>query len=221
MGKSWIVTVLLLTILSACLSTDDGITCLIGEGGLVTETRTISGDFTAVLHQIPGILHITQGSTPSLVIEGQANIMPFLISQISNDILALTFNECLESGLNFNVFLTVTDLNAISLSGAGNIIFENDIVTNRLELFTTGLGSYDLQGSADTLEITLSGQGNVNAFDFITEHSDVVIAGTGDIEVTANRSLFVTITGQGNVFYKGMPTVVSNINGVGTVTDAN
>ena len=202
------------------LSSDDGQNCLIGEGPLVTETPSV-GNFDAILHQMPGNLYITQSSFPSVTIEGQENLMPFLITEVTNGVLSLTFNQCVESGQPFDVFVNVTNLETVTHSGIGSIIFQNDIVTNKLELFTIGLGDYDLRGAVDSLEITINGQGNYRGFDMITDYCDILIAGSGDVEITANDELFVIINGQGNVFYKGMPTVVSDINGIGSVNDAN
>jgi len=205
---------------SCDLSSDDGPNCLNGEGSLVQETRT-AGSFDAIFHQFPGSIFITKGSFPSVVVEGQSNLLPFLNTEIADDLLSVTFTDCIETGQPFNVYVSVTSLETINLAGIGNVEFENEVVTPRLELVTTGLGDFFIQGAADTLEITINGQGNVNGFDMISERCDILIAGTGDVEVTANQELFVIINGQGNVFYKGMPTVVSDINGLGTVTDAN
>lgn len=206
---------------TSCLNEIIAPNCLTGEGAVISDSRTLDGDFNAILHQIPGNVHITQGSTQSLVIEGQANLLPHLNSSINNEVLLLTFSECIESGMIFEVYITVTDLQAISLSGLGDISFENEIVSSRLELVINGQGNMDLRGAADTVDIVLAGQGSIKGFDLISDYCEILIAGLGDVEITANEELFVIINGQGNVYYKGMPAVVSEINGLGTVTDAN
>jgi len=221
MLRNTVIAGILLLIASCSLDSDNGLQCLNGEGAVVSETRNFSGNFTSISHQFPGNLHITSGSFPAVTVEGQQNLLDVLNVQVANDILLVQFSECLESGMFFNVFVTVTELQAVSLEGLGNVIFENDIVSDELDLFLTGVGNYDIQGSADTLNISLAGEGNVTGFDFAADLCDIIIVGNGDVEITANTSLFVTINGQGNVFYKGSPVVLADINGLGTVNDAN
>lgn len=200
---------------------DGGRVCLDGEGPLVPEMRPVNGDFIVVLHQIPGSVFITQGSPAELTLQGQANLLPFVTSEISNEILTLDFDECLNSGMPINVFVTVPNLRAVSLAGIGNITFVNDIISTRLETSIVGSGNLDLRGNADTLEVLVVGQGNANAFGMISDRCLVNIAGQGNVEVTANTELDVLINGQGNVFYKGMPIINSEINGQGEVIDFN
>jgi len=202
-------------------SGDGGRVCLDGEGASVPEMRPISNDFIVIIHQIPGSVFITQGTPAELTLQGQANLLPFVTSEISNEILTLDFDECLNSGMPINVFVTVPNLRAVSLAGIGNITFVNDITSPRLETSIVGSGNLDLQGSADTLEVIIIGQGNANAFDMISDRCLVNITGQGNVEVTANNLLDVLINGQGNVFYKGMPTITSEINGQGEVIDFN
>ena len=208
-----------------CFSCDfgngDGRVCLDGEGALVPEMRPVNDDFIVISHQIPGSVFITQGSPAELTLQGQANLLPFVTSEISNEILTLAFDGCLNSGMPIDAFITVPNLRAVSLAGIGNIIFVNDIISTRLETSILGSGDLDLRGNADTLEVIIIGQGNVNGFGMISDRCLVNIAGQGNVEVTANNELDVLINGQGNVFYKGMPIINSEINGQGEVIDFN
>ncbi len=218
-----LVVAAIVSVLTACELNDDtgqG-ACLNGEGPLVTDSRVVDGNFSTILHQIPGNIFITSGSFPSVTVEGQSNLLPFLETDVQDGILTVWFNECIETGMAFNVFVTVTDLETVSLSGLGDVVFNNELVTDRLQLFLAGLGNYSVRGTVDTVEINISGQGNVSGFDLISDRCDIFITGLGDVEITANEELFVMINGQGNVFYKGTPEIDSEINGSGTVNDAN
>lgn len=202
-------------------SSDGGRDCLNGEGPLVSEIRPLSADFIGIVHQIPGSIFITQGSPASLTVEGQANMLPFLTAEVNNEVLTISFERCINSGEPFNAFVEIPDLRGVSLAGLGDITFENGVVSERLEASIVGAGNINLQGTADTLEIIVVGQGNVRAFDLVSDRCNVDITGQGNVEVTVNNSLEVIIDGQGNVFYKGMPTVSSEIIGSGEVIDAN
>lgn len=219
--KYSVLTVLINSVLWSCdLSSDDGQDCLDGMGGSIVEPRFV-GNFTSIRHRIPGSVFITQASFPSLRVEGQENLLPFLTTEVEDEILTVEFENCLNSGMPVNVYATVIDLEAVSLAGVGDIIFENDIVSPRLEASITGLGNLNLSGMANTLRIEVEGQGDAIAFDMISDKCVVEIIGQGNVEVTANMELDVLINGQGNVFYKGMPAITSEINGSGVVIDAN
>ena len=147
--------------------------------------------------------------------------MPYLTSEVDDGILRLNFEKCLNSGQPLNAYVELPELRAVSLAGLGNIVFENDVTSERLEASIVGAGNINLRGVADTLEIVIIGQGNANAFDMISDLCEVEINGQGNVEVTVNNTLDVIITGQGNVFYRGMPDISSEINGSGQIVDAN
>ena len=209
-------------VLLGCSLSDDGAReCLNGEGGLVLETRTLSGSFNAIDNRIPGNLFITQGAEASLTVEGQMNLLPYLTSEVSNEVLYLNFTECIETWLPFIVRVTVTDLEQVVLEGLGDIIFDNEIQVDDLSVAIVGQGNMDLLGTAENLEIILSGQGNARAFAMPSDTCLVDILGQGNVEVTVANVLDVGIDGQGNVFYKGNPDITSIIRGQGEIIDAN
>jgi hypothetical protein len=70
-------------------------------------------------------------------------------------------------------------------------------------------------------DITISGSGNVHAFDMLTHLTSVTISGSGTCEVTADSVLNVNISGSGDVYFKGYPTLNSSISGSGTIHNAN
>ena len=202
-------------------SSDGGRDCLNGEGPVISEIRPLGGDFRSIVHQIPGSIFISQGSPATLTIEGQENLLAFLSNEVENEILTLNFERCLNSGQPFNVFVEIPDLRAVSLAGLGNITLENDMITERLEASIVGAGNINLRGFSDTLEIVIVGQGNAFAYDMESDLCEVDIVGQGNVQVTVNDVLNVIIEGQGNVFYRGMPTISSDIIGSGEIVDAN
>jgi hypothetical protein len=44
------------------------------------------------------------------------------------------------------------------------------------------------------------------------------ISGSGNCEVNVVNNLFVQVSGVGDIFYKGSPTLTSDISGVGNIT---
>ncbi|GHU86198.1 hypothetical protein FACS1894198_5600 [Clostridia bacterium] len=80
-----------------------------------------------------------------------------------------------------------------------------------------GDGNISLDGSAENLDIRISGDGKISANKFKTQNTIVDICGDGDCEVCASKSLKVNISGDGKVLYSGDPQVEKNIFGDGTI----
>jgi len=68
----------------------------------------------------------------------------------------------------------------------------------------SGSGGIDVNGgSADNLAIAISGSGNISVNNLAAENVEVKISGSGNAKVYANKSLTATISGSGNIYYKG------------------
>jgi hypothetical protein len=127
----------------------------------------------------------------------------------------------------------------VSISGSGNIDIAAD--APEVEMSISGSGDIKLEtftqkltgsisGSADILldgksegsaNYSISGSGNIKAYDFETLDCYVSTAGSGNAKVFATRTLDVKIAGSGDVYYKGNPTLSVNIAGSGNVVNAN
>ena len=80
----------------------------------------------------------------------------------------------------------------------------------------------DLIGICDEFDYTISGSGDINSFDLISDRGFVEINGSGDTEVFVNEFLSVKITGSGDVLFKGNPDeIISDITGSGDLRDVN
>lgn len=82
----------------------------------------------------------------------------------------------------------------------------------------TGTGDYELSGEQqERLDIYISGVGNVDAYDMPVNTCIIRISGTSNCYVHVNELLDVVIFGVGNIWYRGNPTVNTDISGVGNV----
>lgn len=194
--------------------------CLDGVGSMVSESRDMP-DFHSVLNTIYADILITQGPKEDIIIEAQPNILMELKTEVVNGELILEFDRCVNITKAIKVHITIPDIQALSLTGVGNFVAQNQLDLTELNITLTGVGDFLLAGNAATLNILLTGVGDVNAFDFEVGNCDVTITGTGDVEVFVNDELNVNITGVGTVFFKGNPMVNSIITGAGSVVDAN
>lgn len=139
-----------------------------------------------------------------------------------------------------NSFDSLSNLN-IDLSGSGRV-FQSGVlnIDNQFSVVTSGSadmvanfnardfsmdisgsGSAKLSGSTTSESFDISGAGNIDAFDLVSDTCIVRVSGSGDLDVTVNEFLDVKISGSGNVRYMGTPMIVDDITGSGVLIDAN
>ena len=115
-----LVLALITTLLSGC-----GVTIVNGSGKLVTQSRPVANFTTFTLAGL-GDVTITQGTTESLTIEAEDNVMPLLKSEVKlgNLILYLDqkdWKDVVRPTKPIKIALAVKNLSSIDLTGAGNI----------------------------------------------------------------------------------------------------
>ncbi|WBO84363.1 head GIN domain-containing protein [Hymenobacter yonginensis] len=135
------------------------------------------------------------------------------------------------------VYVTMTDVAELSVSGSGQIKAEEAVKADRLSLAVSGSGrillprltaselksavsgSGEIQvaGTCPRHEARISGSGNVLATELRTEASTIGISGSGNGRLYASRTLEASIAGSGNVYVRGGANVSSKIAGSGRV----
>jgi len=208
-----------------------------GEGPTVTETWDLDP-----LHGIglsfSGDVILTQGSTQSVQVEGQKNVLDNIQRQVKSGYWNIKFDKNVRNHEKVIVRVTMSSLDKVSLSGSGNITTTNrftglqdvsvsvsgsgDISLNLsgedINCRISGSGKIDLAGQASSTEVAISGSGDLHAFDLQSESSKIRISGSGDVEISASSSVAASISGSGGVRYKGGATNInSKVSGSGKV----
>jgi hypothetical protein len=211
---------------------------VIGSGNKTTETRPMSGFDSIDLYGV-GKLIVRQTGTQSLSIEGDDNIVPLVTTEVSGQTLRIG----LESGtqiqprlpLVFNA--TVSDLSALTLSGAGSIEgddlragnFETKIsgagnthlgnlTAGTLRATLSGAGGFAVSGNVSDQEVVLSGAGNYRADELQSRNARVRASGAGSATVRVSDNLAANLSGVGSVRYYGSPAVQQHKSGLGSIT---
>lgn len=143
------------------------------------------------------------GDTQQVEFRAQSQILDVLTFEVIHDILEIGFKP------GYNV------RNSKEISA-------HIVIPSLFYVAVTGAGDYHLEGARqDLLDIYISGSGNVEAFDMEVEDCMVMISGASQCELNVINSLEVQISGVGNIFYMGHPSLISDISGVGQVTAVN
>jgi hypothetical protein len=209
-----------------------------GSGNLTKEERDLA-EFTAVEASGSMNVYITKGNTSHATIEAEDNILP-LIELIEEDgRLEVRFkrNVNINTRKQVKVFLTTAKLVSVGLSGSGDVEvqshfespvpvafsmsgsgdFSGSFSAPAVNVDLAGSGNFKLKGETRDLKVSLAGSGDAELSDLMAETADVNIAGSGNVELHASRSLKANIVGSGDVKYKGDPSVQLNKIGSGSV----
>lgn len=220
-------------ILSSCIF---GIT---GKGDVVTEIIELDA-IEGLDLAIEADIELNYGETQTVEISAQKNI----IDNIKRDIRSGTWQiKFKRNASNFDpilISITVPEIKDVSISGTGEVFFNDEFETDFLELGISGSGIIDgliicnktkisipgsgdiyLSGTADEQDISVSGSGNYSGFGLECGDCDISIPGSGYCEVFVNDNLYVKISGSGNVYYRGMPSILHEISGSGRIINDN
>jgi hypothetical protein len=173
-----------------------------GSGPVVSQTLDLKS-----FHRIENIgvanVDVTLGNPQSVVLEAQQNIIDVLTYEVTNNTLKIGVKD------------------DISIKNTDEIRF--DIVINEIsDIGLIGVGSFVLSGDyQDELSISLIGVGQVDAYDLEVGSCTIISSGVGDCKVKVRDELDVTITGVGNIYYKGNPSINQNLIGVGKLINDN
>lgn len=94
-----------------------------------------------------------------------------------------------------------------NISGGGDLVL--DVEADDVKCSVSGGGDASLSGKAKTLDVAVNGGGDVNAGKFEADKASFRANGGSDIHVRALSELSGNISGGGNVYYSGNPSVVN------------
>lgn len=213
-----------------------------GSGTMKTETRQVS-DFHAIEVSYPAEVFISQGSSESLKIEAEDNILPGLQTRVRNNTLEIFYKRDKDKVVRptkaVKITIVVKDLDAVdfesagklnldgiqsdslnvSVSGAGDLKL-NDVTIRDLAMNLSGAGSMTAMGTADNLSLNISGFGSYDGKDLRSKNANVNLSGAGSAAVRATDTLDAAISGAGSIDYYGSPDVTKQVSGVGGVKHA-
>lgn len=176
---------------------------------------------------------IKQGNTESVVVDAPSDVIGYVLTEVSNGTLKV-YNKSNSGWKNiFNnrkviVYITIKTVDAILLSGSGDVSFKDGVTANSFKLLLSGSGDVSGKVTAKSLETSISGSGDVEIWgrannstvsisgsgdysgeDLATINASASIGGSGDITVNASGSLQARVSGSGDIHYKGGPKNVS------------
>ncbi|MBS1738626.1 MAG: DUF2807 domain-containing protein [Bacteroidetes bacterium] len=191
-----------------------------GSGSVITEQRNVA-NFYSIKVNGSSKVYVTQGLRYSVSAKAYENLLPIIETRVENGILIIGYkNNANVSNDNSEINITMPSLSSLELNGDGIIStigsFNN---INNFSVSLSGSGIINVNSATPTNYIlNISGSGNINSFGVTSQNAVVNISGSGNASLSLTGSLKATISGSGNIYYKGDNiNVTSNITGSGKV----
>lgn len=213
-----------------------------GNGKIVTKTRTVS-NFDGVSAGGSFDVILVKGKEGKITIEGEENIMPYIVSEVKGGTLKIKYKKNTNVRLTRRMTVTVpfNNIDHVSLAGSGNIKSEAvirgedvrfslggsgniyaKVKAENVKSSIGGSGDIKLSGKTNYLKCSIAGSGSIKGYDLETDELKASIAGSGSIKATVNKKIKATVVGSGSIYYKGNPTHIDNKSiGSGDVIDRN
>ncbi|MEE9441168.1 MAG: head GIN domain-containing protein [candidate division Zixibacteria bacterium] len=211
-----------------------------GSGNITSIERTLP-DFHSVILVATGNVNIASGSQQAVSISADDNFHQYIITSVTNGILVISSSpNTTFSNNNLTVNLMMTDLENVILTGMGNIAGTNNFQVDVLDIDLIGMGNITLNADVTRLNSLLSGTGNIIlsgsavnhfynhpgdgnlvAFNLITDTTNISLGGEGNIEIYTNDYLDGILSGSGTIYYKGQPSINLTFTGTGHLIDSN
>ena len=226
-----IVAVSLMFVLSAC-------NVVTGNGNVTDEVFDFT-DFSEIEVDGVGDVFIEVGEVESVIIRTDENLQERMKAELRGDTLYIgqqDGNNVMNSS-EITFLITVVELNSVVVSGAGNLTIDGiegdsleldlngatdttlrDIDVDSLSIEISGAGGASASGQAESLTVDIRGVGEFSGFDLITDTAEITISGAGSAEVNVNDALTGSISGVGDLSYRGNPSVDVEQDGLGDVS---
>jgi hypothetical protein len=218
--QSIVVAFILLIITSACAQTSKK---MIFDGA--AEDRKLSG-FSAINLSNAFDVYISQGTEDAVAVAANdASVTKNIKTHISGGVLYISFEQKGWGSWKNNklkAYITVKDLQKLTVSGACNVSFVDAITSNNLQISmsgasdikgavkvnglkvgASGASNISLSGTATDTDFNVSGACSIKSLDLITDNCAVVASGASSIRLTINKYLKANVSGASDIRYKG------------------
>jgi hypothetical protein len=209
-----------------------------GSGTIKQEVRS-QDPFKSISTSGSYNVYIQQGSKRDIQIEADDNLLPYIVTTVEGDELRINTKKGfdIKPSKTINIYVTVEELAALNSSGSGGFysksslkgdkvvfsfsgstIADMDLNSNALSVRISGSSKLNLKGTIPQTNYGISGSGNIDAFDLHSDNVKVEVSGSGKLDVYAEKKLDISVSGVGNVRYKGNASLSQSSSGMSKVS---
>ncbi len=211
--------------------------CVSGEGNTVKRTLELPSVHSITIQGSLDV-ELTQGNEQAVEVEGQANLLDMLETDVKDGHWTIRTKECYRTDKPFVVRLSVPAIDHVAVQGSGDVKGTGTFTANAIELEVQGSGDIELNiqagtvkadvqgsgtvklaGACEDLQATVQGSGDVKASGLAASKVTAEVMGSGDVEVRTDGDLNGQVMGSGDIRYWGKPTSVNvKVTGSGTAS---
>lgn len=226
----------LLFLLTSCSFLYFSSTCERGNGKIIKKSYVL-GEFNKIICSSSADIFIKKGESDSIVIETDENLFEIRFFDVKNNTFYFDPEESI-CPTYLRIFITMKELAGIKINGSAKVVAEGDFNPNKayflingagdikvdsinakdMFLEINGSGNISIKGNVNSNNIKISGSGDVEAFELVSNKTKVRILGSGEAFINVSDKLDAEIIGSGDIIYIGNPqTLRSNVVGSGDI----
>jgi hypothetical protein len=217
---SLFVAILMVIITSACTQTTKK---MVFDGA--AEDRNLAG-FTSINVSNAFDVYISQGTEDAVGVSADSqDATKNIKTHVSGGVLYISFeNKGWWNWKNnkLKAYVTVKNLEKLTVSGACNVSFVDAITSNYLHISVSGASdikgsvkvnslkvgasgasNISLSGKATNTDFNVSGACSIKSLDLVTDNSTIVASGASNVKLTINQYLKANVSGASDIRYKG------------------
>ncbi|MBX3242948.1 MAG: DUF2807 domain-containing protein [Acidobacteria bacterium] len=174
-----------------------------GSGNVVSESRN-SSSFTSV--KVSGVfdVKIVVGSTQSISVEAEDNLLPFIETEVDGENLTIRSSKNLKPTRPMKILISVQNIEHLKTSGASSVSVES-VNNSSLTVDVSGASKAVFSGTTGELNIEVSGASNINTADLLSQNATVDASGASKASVNSAQSLKAKSSGASSIRYSGSP----------------
>ena len=188
---------------------------IVGNGASVQRTYDCQSFHTLVSDQSMDITW-GQGDKPSVVIEGDENIVNSMQVSAIGGILKIQSPKSFVSQSVLRAYVTSPSIRQAKLSGSGDLeVFEcrgDEFIVD-----AQGSGDISVSGNVKRLVLRLSGSGDVDAVGCDAESVRVSMNGSGDVTISCSGRVTGSMNGAGDLTISGNAVINVRNDGAGEI----
>lgn len=198
---------------------------IIGNGEVTTKNISTQS-YDKIKAVGPMDVHLERGAEGNISVTAESNLHEYIVVEVEDNTLILRIRKNVNLKTQKGIHITVPfeSISGVSLVGSGDVdtkdTLKNDtfdfavtgsgdidlaIESNTVDAKITGSGDMTLSGIVKDLEVKISGSGDFKGSALKSENTQAYVSGSGDIEVTASRSIKGRVNGSGDIKYSGNP----------------
>ncbi|MDL2223692.1 DUF2807 domain-containing protein [Bacteroidales bacterium OttesenSCG-928-M06] len=198
-------------------------------------------DYDEIVLALPAEVIYEQVSyeAPFLQVSVDKNILSSLDISVKNNRLIIAQNtDSILKPSQLKIFTNSTNIKKINIEQTGSLVMQKEVNARDMEISISGTGELNadslycenlkielfeagditIQGAATYADFTLSGASDLKAQEYLVQHLNCSVDGSGEIEVWVSESLKALAKGSGELKYKGNPeSVFTKKEGTGNI----